>query len=312
MADHPFTIRQLEYFESVAVHGSLASAAAYCHVTPSGLAIAIDELEKNLGVQLFVRRKAKGVTLTETGRQLLSDARVLLGNAGTLAAHASRDGTGVGGRLSVGCYPTLSPFFLPGILEEFGRAHPALELEFVEASAPELHEHLVRGRIETALMYGADMSRDLAHDPVREYLPYALVGASHRLASIGHASLRELVDEPLIALDVPPSRQNTEHLFASIGLAPRIAHNSMNFELVRCLVGRGLGYSILFQKPLSAQTYDGHAVVAIELTERLQPSMVGLARPSGTRLTRRAKALLDFLRQAAPTELATRETWVTA
>lgn len=296
MAAHPFTLRQLEYFEAVAVHGTLAAAAARCHVSASGLAIALDELEKNLGAQLFVRRKAKGVTLTPLGSRLLSDARVLLGNAGTLAAHASQDGEGIGGTLTLGCYPSLSPFFLPVILEDFGGRHPALTLEFVEAPAPQLHDLLFQGRIEAALMYSAHISGDVALEAVRSYRPYVLVPAKHPLASRPSISLTEVAGEPLIALDLPPSRQNTEHVFASLGLRPRTEHSTMSFELVRCLVGRGLGYSLLFQNAESDVTYDGHRVVSLPLSDDIPLSVVGLAHPARSRLTGRVQALLEFLR----------------
>ncbi|AMB59382.1 LysR family transcriptional regulator [Microterricola viridarii] len=298
MENHPFTIRQLEYFEAVATHGSLSTAAAQCHVTASGLAIALDELERNLGVQLFIRRKAKGATLTPLGAGLLPEVRMLLGNAGTLAAHALEAGDSVGGRLAVGCYPALSPFYLPSILEDFARAHPALELEFVEAPAPELHELLLQGNIEVALMYSADISRELAHDPVREYLPHVIVAASSPLAERASLSLAELAELPLIALDLPPSKQNTERLFARAGLRPRMSHSSLNFELVRCLVGRDLGYSILYQRPRGDLSYDGHRVVSVPLADTVETSTVGLARTAGSRMTRRTEALLEHLRAA--------------
>lgn len=298
MKSSPFTLRQLEYFDAVARHGTLSAAADQCHVTASGLGLALDELERVLGVQLFIRRKAKGVTLTQLGAQLLSDARVLLASAGVLAAHASQDGTGIGGRLALGCYPTLSPFFLPGILEIFGNAHPALELEFVEAPAPLLHEYLMQGRIEAALLYGADISRELNYEPVHEYFPHALVAQSHPLASRSEVSLKDLVGESLIALDVPPSRQNTERIFSALGLVPRIGYSSMNFELVRCLVGRGLGYSVMFQRPAGSQTYDNHHVVPLVLSDVIPSTIVGLARPAGAQLTERAKALLGYLTAA--------------
>ena len=65
MASIPFTIRQLEYFNAIASEGSLAAAAQRCLVSASALALAVDELEQHLRLQLFVRRKGKGA---EKGR----------------------------------------------------------------------------------------------------------------------------------------------------------------------------------------------------------------------------------------------------
>ena len=58
-----FTVRQLEYFRTVALQGSV-SAAAKEQVSRSALAAAISDLERALGRRLFTRQKAKGMALT--------------------------------------------------------------------------------------------------------------------------------------------------------------------------------------------------------------------------------------------------------
>jgi len=299
----PFTLRQLEYFDATASEGSLAAAAQRCNVSASALALALDELEYHLSLQLFVRRKAKGVTLTPAGSRLLSHARAILSGAESLAADAWQASSSLDGRFAIGCFPTLAPFLLPGIMQTFQRKHPELTLDLVEAAAPELGELLLQGRIDVALMYSVDVSSHFAFDPVREYRPYVMVATNHRLASRGSIQLGELVAEPLILLDVHPSRLNTEHIFESLKLRPLIGHTTSSFELVRCLVARGLGYSVAFQRPASTVTYDGNDLTVLELDERIEGTVVGLARPSGAPSTARHDALLDHLqsdREAGP------------
>lgn len=294
MAAIPFTMRQLEYFDAIASEGSLAAAARRCNVSASALALALDELEYHLSLQLFVRRRAKGVTLTPAGSRLLSHARRILSGAESLAADAWQASSSLNGRFAIGCFPTLAPFFLPGIMEVFQRKHPELVLDLVEAAAPELDELLLQGRIDVALMYSVDVSPQFAFDPVHEYRPYVMVATGHALAPRGRINLGELVSEPLILLDVHPSRLNTEHIFGSLNLCPRIGHTTTSFELVRCLVGRGLGYSVAFQRPASAMTYDGNELVTLELDERVEGTVAGLARPAGAPRTARHDALLGY------------------
>jgi DNA-binding transcriptional LysR family regulator len=294
MASIPFTMRQLEYFDATASEGSLAAAAKRCNVSASALALALDELEYHLSLQLFVRRKAKGVTLTPAGSRLLSHARRILSGAESLAADAWQASSSLNGRFAIGCFPTLAPFFLPGIMQVFQRQHPELSLDLVEAAAPELDELLLQGRIDVALMYSVDVSPQFAFDPVREYRPYVMVAKGHPLASRRRVQLRELVSEPLILLDVHPSRLNTEHIFGSLNLVPTISRTTSNFELVRCLVARGLGFSVAFQRPASTVTYDGNELVILELDERVEGTIVGLARPAGAPRTARHDALLAY------------------
>jgi len=290
-----FTLRQLEYFDAIASEGSLTAAADRCHVSASALALALDDLERHLGIQLVVRRKGRGVTLTPAGTRMLSMARQLLAGADGLAAEAQQASEGVAGRLAIGVFETLSPLWLPEILERFRKRHASIEIEFIEGTAAALHDHLLQGRIDVALMYQVDVSPQLAFEPVHSYRPHVIVAEGHPMASRRSIRLSELIDEPFVELEVAPARHNTEHIFQSLDLRPRIAYRVQNYELVRSLVGRGLGYAVLFQRPAISQTYDGRRVVQIDLVDRLEPTVVGLSRPAGAPQTARYRALKAFL-----------------
>jgi DNA-binding transcriptional LysR family regulator len=291
----PFTLRQLEYFDAIASEGSLSAATERCHVSATALALALDELERNLDLKLVVRRKGKGITLTAAGVTVLRQARQVLSGAEAFAAEAQQSATGLTGSLSIGCFPTLTPFFLPAAMERFALEHAEMELEFLEATTSELHEALLGGQIDVAILYGVDVSKQLEFEPIREYRPYVIVGAGHPLAARGTVNLADLVEDPLIQIDMRPSRQNTEYIFASLGLRPAIRHTTTNYELARSLVGRGLGYSLLVQRPAPNVTYDGQRVVTLELADPLPPTVAGLARPRGAPRTAKYKALKEFL-----------------
>ena len=292
----PFTLRQLEYFEAIAAEGSLAAASERCHISASALALALDDLERHLGLQLTIRRKGKGVTLTPAGSHVLSLARQLLTGAETLASGASQFSEGLSGKLTLGCFSTLAPFYVPNVLQQFRFSHTGMEVEFVEAAAPELHESLLQGRIDSALMYQVDVSSELTFEAVQKIRPHVIVARDHPLAGRASIKLGELASEPLVALDVQPTRENTQLLFGSLGLEPVIGHSTGSFEVARCLVARGLGYAVMFQKPASPWTYDGHELTFLKLTDPVPATVVGLARPAGGPRTARHTALLEFLR----------------
>lgn len=295
-----FTLRQLDYFDAIASEGSLAAAAERCHLSASALALALDDLERHLGVQLVVRRKGRGVTLTPTGTRMLSTARQLLSDAEGLAAEALQAAEGVAGRLAIGVFETLSPSWLPEILEGFRQENPNVEIDFIEGNAGTLHDRLLQGRIEVALLYKVDVSPQLSFDPVHALRLHVIVPEGHPLADRGAIHLREIVNEPLVSFDVAPAQQNTEQIFRSLALDPDFAYRVQNYEVVRSLVGRGLGYSVLFQRPAISHTYDGRRIVQLEVLDDVQPTIVGLARPSGAPQTRRYHALRTFLRGITP------------
>ena len=74
---------QLRYFQAVCACGNLTQAAQQLHISQPSLSSAIQTLEKEFGVGLFVRQY-RGVELTAEGEQLLKLSRSLTENADKL------------------------------------------------------------------------------------------------------------------------------------------------------------------------------------------------------------------------------------
>ena len=62
-------VKQIQYFSLVSSTGSFNAAAKQLYISVPGLVKAMDRLENELDVQLFVRRRS-GVTLTPAGQAL--------------------------------------------------------------------------------------------------------------------------------------------------------------------------------------------------------------------------------------------------
>jgi DNA-binding transcriptional LysR family regulator len=73
-------------------------------------------------------------------------------------------------------------------------------------------------------------------------------------------------------------------------LTPNIRYRSVNYETVRGLVARGLGYSILNQRPVHDVTYGGGTVQPREIANDLPALRVVTAQLSTVRSTARAIA----------------------
>src|ERR1700761_7829944 len=78
-------LRHLEYFLAVAETRSFTQAAKRLHVVQSGVSATIKALERELGVELFVRNRG-GVALTIAGEQLQPRAQATIE-----AARAARE-----------------------------------------------------------------------------------------------------------------------------------------------------------------------------------------------------------------------------
>ena len=138
-----------------------------------------------------------------------------------------------------------------------------------------------RGDIDIALLYDFGLGKDIAVQPLAELTPYALLPAGHPLAEAPAVALEALVCEPLILLDLEPSREYFLSLFRDCGLEPRSAIAPSSFEMVRGLVGHGLGYSLLATKPANNMSYDGRALVTRPLSSPVANSRLALATLAG-------------------------------
>lgn len=291
-----FSLRQLEYFVAVAEAGTLSKAADALLISQPGLSQALGDLEQGLGVQLAVRRKAHGVTLTPTGVQVLQHARDLLRRAEDLENIAA-GGDSLGGTLSLGCYVTLGPTALPPLLEEFRDLYPGVTIDFVEGTQDVLQQRLRQGELDLAILYDMAIDPEMERTVINTIRPHVLLPADHRLADATEVSLADLADEPCIQLDAPPSSTNTYRIFERAGVIPKVRYRPTTFELTRALVGRGMGYAVLVQRPENDRTYEGRPLVIKEIAEDVRDERVLVAWPRSMRLHRRAQAFVDFCRE---------------
>jgi DNA-binding transcriptional LysR family regulator len=297
MSEAMFTLRQLELFCAATSTGSFAAAAEAMFVTPTTVAAAVGELEKILGTQLLSRRRAQGVVPTAAGTHLYRRATELLHEADEVRRSIAGNGGEFSGPLSVGCYSTLAATVLPGLVQGFTALHPRIEVSFVDGTLDQLLNDLRKGELDLAIAYRVHLPPDVDDATLYESTQYVFLGADHALAEAPSVSLHDLVDEPLILLDLPPSARHTMDLFHQQGLKPNVAHRTASFELVRSLVARGLGYSILLQRPRSDSSYEGLPIVAKTISPGFPPSAVVVFWRSDVRLTDRAKALIEYARR---------------
>src|SRR5690606_6781547 len=150
------TLRQLEYFRSIAATGSIAAAAEQQHVSRSAVAAALTELERVLGSPLCTRHKSHGIMLTVAGEQLRDRAVSLLVEVQELEREIS--GRVISGPFTFGCFQSLAPTALPTLLRIMGERHPDARPNFVVETQDVLLERLWSGELEFVIGY------DLSHD----------------------------------------------------------------------------------------------------------------------------------------------------
>lgn len=302
MIDLP--LRALRYFAAAAEHGNVTEAARALHVSQPSISAAIAQIEGALGVQLFVRRHARGVALTPAGTEMLRETRKLLAQAGEFTANVAGVGTGLRGTLAIGCLVYMVPRYLPGLLAGFARRHPEIDLAIREGGQDALQEWLLDGQIELAMTYALGLAPRMAAHPMLDLPPYAIVPQRHPLAGKQTVSLRDLAPEPCVLLDLPISRDYFAGIFGALGLTPRVRLRTASAEAVRGFVANGLGYSVLNHSARTNITYDGKRVVSLALSDQLPPARIAAVHLADHRPRAAAQAFLDHARDYFASEAA--------
>jgi DNA-binding transcriptional LysR family regulator len=291
-----FTLKQLRYFVAAAEHGSVTAAARAIRVSQPSISEAIAHLEAVFDLQLFARHHAQGLSTTPAGRRVLIEARGLLAHADDFRQNALGLADALSGELEVGCFITFASLLMPNLLGAFAARYPDIRVRLHEDHTEALLAGLRAGRFDLALTYDLNVGPDLAFEALAEVPFHVILPARHRFARRPAVSLAALVDEPLVLLGLPQSRDYFLSVFYSLGLQPRVAHETPSFEMVRGLVANGHGYSVMHSRPASEQALDGMRLVYRPVTEKIRPTRLGLLRRRDARPRRMATAFAEFCR----------------
>jgi DNA-binding transcriptional LysR family regulator len=194
--------RHLEYFIAAAEELNFTHAADRLHVSQPPFSKQIHDLEGELGIELFQRRR-KGVALTPAGKAFLVDARRILEDCDASIRKAQRISRGEIGELSIGYMSALTHDFLGKALEVWRQTAPGIVIDCVEMDSVLQERALLEGRISVGILVPSDRPvLELLH--VRHLIKYPMSLAlpkSHAHANKSEIPLSLLKEEPFIGLN---------------------------------------------------------------------------------------------------------------
>ena len=282
-----FSLRQLSYFVAAARHQSLHKAAEALHVSPPAVSAAIAHLEETLKVQLFLRRHARGLVLTEAGGAFAIECRNLLQQSWELGSGRLLDTHEVQGHVHLACLFSFAPFVVPPLMRQVTERFPRTRLFWYEGHHEYLLEGLQTGAFDLALMYDFEVPSGIECTPLRPAPLQAVLHGAHPLLHRSTVHVRDLATEPLILLDTPRTRNYMLSAFSADGVAPRIAHRVYSMTMLLGLVENGQGYSLLNFCPPNT-----HSRV---LESKLRTPNLVIAHSHRYRYTRAAAAVREII-----------------
>lgn len=235
--------RQLRYLVAVAKEGSYRRAAKALSITQPPISRQLAALEKELGAQLFVRRRGH-VTPTEAGYVLLADAQRLIADMEKSVQMVKAVAAGERSVVRLG-YSRLTDYgFLATVLRAISLRHPSIYVDFRTAAlrliSRDIEDGILDVGITRLLIESPSLNRQILQ---RDSLLVALPEAWAR--STTKVKLRSFEDKTFIVMGRRSAGQQstlTERACLASGFWPPYLEEVEDLEsaLTRVSVGRGL------------------------------------------------------------------------
>lgn len=303
-------LKELRTFILVAQTGSLSKASDRLRRAQPALSRQIKLLEEEIGVQFF-HRSPRGMHLTNAGEEFFERISGLVRQIDQSVIDIRSIASKVSGQVSLGMMGTLSHVLSVRLIQRVALALPDISLRIVEGSSNRLIEWLQSGEIDISLLYGPSTN---SHFRARELLSedLFLVGPSnsslHPNIPLRFSQLAKL--DLILTSRTRGIRAIVENAAARAKMSLKIRFEADSLTVLKDLVERGLGYTILPKSALSNGTHRIPFTVVPLVAPKLRRQII-LALPSDRSDTRATSAIVDHI-DAETTSLIKSGKWEAA
>ena len=238
-------LRRLRYAVAVADELNFTRAAERLGVSQQVLSEQIRRLEDELGLQVF-DRTTRQVRVTSHGRQILDEARAVVGAADALRDRARRLASAQAGVVRLG-YSRSTAFDTAPLVSAVTEARPELRVEVREVPSRQLPQAVRDGDVDVALSRWADDTDQLFAHTLRRLRSGVILRAGDALAGRAEVALGDLAGRSLVMHrreDAPARHDATLAACAEAGVEPEIVTSRLPFDPLFTDVAEGRGVQI--------------------------------------------------------------------
>lgn len=234
-------LKQLRYFLVVAQEKQITAAAKRLYIAQPPLSYQLKQLEKELGVSLFIRT-AHGVILTDAGKELQTYAEKILLLAETAAQEVQKTANGELGTIKIGTASSSVGEMPTPALRQLRRFYPNISFDIYEANTYGVLELLTDETIDLGIVRTPFNRRGLASKMLTtEKMTVVTTDAS--VLKKRALTLNALKDQPLIIYRRFEELFNAS--FAHHGIRPYYAVKCDDARTAILWAKRGMGWALV-------------------------------------------------------------------
>jgi LysR family transcriptional regulator, cyn operon transcriptional activator len=217
----------------------MAKAAEAVHVTQSTLSHQLAQLEADLGCTLF-ERVGRQLRLSDAGQVFLTHAKGVLSQVDEARHALSATRTQAAGLLKVGVIHSFVTGLMPQVCDACLRSYPALRLQVLELTGPEVEAQVASGELDTGLGFFPTLHEGLLGQKLFEDELVLAVPRKHPLAQRRSVRFAQLEGVPLALLGPRfATRKLLDNYFQRAGVRPTVAVEIDSVDALHRLVELG-------------------------------------------------------------------------
>lgn len=207
-------LRVLRYFLAVAREGTIVGAAKFLHVTQPTLSRQLQDLEEELGQQLFLRSN-RTITLTPEGMLLRKRAEEVLEIINRTEADFNAMGENISGFVHIGGGESHAMKLIAETIRDLREDYPAIRCNLYSGNAEDVMERLDKGILDFGiLIQPVDISKyDSIALPIRDVWG-VVIRKDSPLAAKKSVTLRDLLNLPLICSRISIRQSAVKNAYA--------------------------------------------------------------------------------------------------
>ncbi|MCC6534406.1 MAG: CysB family HTH-type transcriptional regulator [Burkholderiales bacterium] len=241
-------LRQLRSLCEIVDRGLKMSDAAHAvfRSQPS-VSRQIHELEVELGVSIFRRKRNRVLELTAQGREVLAIARRIVNDVENLGRLGKEFAQADAGDFAVATTHTQARYTLPDVVERFQHAYPKVRLSLRQGTPAQCCELVQRRQADLAICTETAGAYDgLVQIPCYRLNRSVVAPKGHPLLRARPLTLDAVARYPVITYDEGFSgRGIVDQSFADQALKPNVVLSAIDADVSKTYVEKGLGIAIL-------------------------------------------------------------------
>lgn len=254
-------LQVLKFFCVIAEEKSFLAASRKLNYAQSNLSVKIQQLEKELNTELFIRNSS-GVSLTEKGTVLFHYAKRILTLTDEAKISIQTDNLEKD-ILNIGSMESSAVALLPSLLSKFHEKHPNVKVSVQTGTSALMIQKLLKHEIDGAFIAGASEHSELSFIPVRNETLVLAANSSLKIDNV-----REVLSQPLVVFPYGCSyRQVLEQWLCDENIVANQVIEFSSLGAVIASISAGLGIALLPLSTISFFTSSG-SIKFYEISEQ--------------------------------------------